>query len=134
MSDEANAASQQPKLKRLASKPLRLAQNTFNSLSSRSTTPLPSGANTAYSSTVALPDSSSTMLPVAQSGMPRSRIGRRRRHHKLDEQASTPAQIAAAAKAPSKPIDGEEPVAVLRVRVVEAEGLVAKDRSGSSDP
>ncbi|KAJ9108700.1 hypothetical protein QFC21_000020 [Naganishia friedmannii] len=33
-----------------------------------------------------------------------------------------------------KPLDGEKEVAVLRVRVVACEGLVVKDRSGSSDP
>ena len=46
----------------------------------------------------------------------------------------TPAQIASAAKAPRKPLEGEEAAAVLRVRVVKAEGLVAKDRNGASDP
>ena len=33
-----------------------------------------------------------------------------------------------------KPLDGEKEVAVLRVRVVGCEGLVVRDRSGSSDP
>ena len=45
-----------------------------------------------------------------------------------------PAQIASAAAGPRKPLDGEEPAAWLRVRVVKAEGLIAKDRRGTSDP
>ena len=46
----------------------------------------------------------------------------------------TPAQIAAAARGPRKPLEGEEPAAWLRVRVVQGRGLVAKDRNGTSDP
>ncbi len=46
----------------------------------------------------------------------------------------SPAQIASAAKGPRKPLEGEEPAAWLRVRVVKADGLVAKDRRGTSDP
>lgn len=47
---------------------------------------------------------------------------------------SSPAQLAAAARGPRKPLDGEEPAAWLRVRVVKADDLVAKDRNGTSDP
>jgi phosphatidylserine decarboxylase len=46
----------------------------------------------------------------------------------------TPAQVASAARGPRKPLDGEEPAAWVRVRVVRAQGLVAKDRNGTSDP
>lgn len=65
-------------------------------------------------------------------------MGRKKRHHHLQAlgqaQGMSPAQIAAIAQGPRKPLDGEEPAAVLRVRVVKAEGLVAKDRNGTSDP
>ena len=46
----------------------------------------------------------------------------------------TPTQAAMAAKGPRKPLEGEEPAAWVRVRIVRAEGLVAKDRNGTSDP
>lgn len=59
------------------------------------------------------------------------------RHQCISRQSAaglTPAQVASAAQGPRKPLEGEEPAAWLRVRVVKAEGLVAKDRSGTSDP
>ena len=48
--------------------------------------------------------------------------------------AVDPQEVTRAARGPRKPLDGEEPAVVLRVRVVKAEGLVAKDRGGTSDP
>lgn len=42
--------------------------------------------------------------------------------------------IVKSVRGPRKPLDGEEPAAVVRVRVVKADGLVARDRNGSSDP
>jgi phosphatidylserine decarboxylase len=38
------------------------------------------------------------------------------------------------ARGRTKPLDGEEPVITLRIKVVRCEGLAAKDRSGTSDP
>jgi hypothetical protein len=38
------------------------------------------------------------------------------------------------ARGRTKPLDGEEPVVTLRVKVVRCEGLAAKDKSGTSDP
>lgn len=42
--------------------------------------------------------------------------------------------VAKVARGPRKPLEGEEPAAWVRVRVVKGEGLVAKDRGGTSDP
>ncbi|WWC59635.1 phosphatidylserine decarboxylase [Kwoniella dejecticola CBS 10117] len=116
--------SRPPRLKRLASKPLKMAASTFRS--SRAPSPGPSDTtNTLISSDSGLPD-------TARSG----RFGRRKsRHAKIPAGVGmTPAQIASAAQGPRKPLEGEEPAAYLRVRVVSAKGLVAKDRGGTSDP
>jgi len=120
---------QHPKLRRLASKPLKLAQSTLRPLTSRSsTTP---GQSTVASSSTLVP-SDATSINSYSSGSDRKKW---RRHHRLKSQPGlTPAQIASAAKGPRKPLDGEEPAAWLRVRIVRADGLVAKDRRGSSDP
>ena len=126
--DPSRSPSQHPKLRRLASKPLTLAQNTLRPLTSRSASSLP--ASFASSSTL-IPsgDASTTAYPSASSGR------KMRRHHRLKGRAGlTPAQSASAAKGPRKPVEGEEPAAWLRVRVVRADGLVAKDRRGTSDP
>lgn len=34
----------------------------------------------------------------------------------------------------TRPLEGEEEVAKVRVRVIRCEGLVVRDRSGTSDP
>jgi phosphatidylserine decarboxylase len=49
--------------------------------------------------------------------------------HELDGTA-----IVKSVRGPRKPLDGEEPAATIRVRVVRAEGLVSRDRNGLSDP
>jgi phosphatidylserine decarboxylase len=70
--------------------------------------------------------------PTARRGL---RTKTRIRHlRSRDAVPANPAQLAAASRGPRKPLDGEEPAAVLRVRVVKAENLVAKDRNGTSDP
>jgi phosphatidylserine decarboxylase len=121
-----------PRLKRLATKPLKLAQSTLHSLS-RSSSPHPTPHNN--SSTTLLPEPSNPELDPPTRP---SRKKRFRRHvhlpGKRDSSNLTPAQVASAARGPRKPLDEEEPAAVLRVRVVRAEGLVAKDRGGTSDP
>ena len=136
---------QHPKLKKLASKPLKLAASTFKPLSlSRTASPgLPHSNtpntnstpnSTAASSTTIVPETASaySAAPTATGGG--RRLGRRRKHHHVNAMGLTPAQIASAAKGPRKPLEGEEPAGWLRVRVLKAEGLVAKDRNGSSDP
>lgn len=70
--------------------------------------------------------------PTARRGL---RTKTRIRHLRSREAVpANPAQLAAASSGPRKPLEGEEPAAVLRVRVVRAENLVAKDRNGTSDP
>jgi phosphatidylserine decarboxylase len=70
--------------------------------------------------------------PTARRGL---RTKTRIRHlRSRDAVPANPTQLAAASSGPRKPLDGEEPAAVLRVRVVRAENLVAKDRNGTSDP
>ncbi|OWZ75979.1 phosphatidylserine decarboxylase [Cryptococcus neoformans Bt85] len=114
----------QPRLRRLASKPLKLAASTFKPRSSRAPSPFLHD------------DPSSTTISTAAS----STSGgwkKGARHQRISRQTATgltPAQVASAAQGPRKPLEGEEPAAWLRVRVVKAEGLVAKDRSGTSDP
>lgn len=128
---------QQPKLRRLASKPLNLAASALSNLNlSRSGSPAPSIAST---STSHLPHSS---LGLTGSELDKSthpprrtrKLGRKRHRPSIADGLLTPAQIASAARAPRKPLEGEEPAAVVRVRIVKAEGLVAKDRKGTSDP
>ncbi|ORY24008.1 phosphatidylserine decarboxylase-domain-containing protein [Naematelia encephala] len=118
---------QQPRLRRLASKPLKLAASTFRPLT-RTSSPHPSVSADTVS--IASTNDASSIRKLS--------VRRRRRHQHLDNvnstAALTPAQIAIAARGPRKPLDGEEPAAWIRVRVVKAEGLVAKDRSGMSDP
>ncbi|RSH92293.1 hypothetical protein EHS25_008708 [Saitozyma podzolica] len=148
-------SSSQPKLRRLAAKPLKLAASTLRPLSlSRSSSPAPSSSasvlNLTASSDTLVPGSGGgglglgsdgTSLPSASgsgfgTGTGTGRLGRRKRLRHLSAGASnmTPAQVASAARGPRKPLEGEEPAAWVRVRVVRAQGLVAKDRNGTSDP
>ncbi|KAK8847556.1 phosphatidylserine decarboxylase [Kwoniella newhampshirensis] len=130
-----------PRLKRLASKPLKLAASTFRNRprsQSRSRGDSPDRSNT---------ETSSTAPSISEGKSSSSTSGggggwRRRRSHHLhhshmpvaEAATLTPAQVASAARGPRKPLEGEQPAAWLRVRVVKAQGLVAKDRSGTSDP
>jgi len=126
-------------LKKFASKPLKLAASI---VSSRASTPIAHPAHSSQSAHLALSSSDNTggdseTVSIASTSK-RNRMGRKRGHHHLqalgEAQGLSAVQIAAIAQGPRKPLDGEEPAAVLRVRVVKAEGLVAKDRNGTSDP
>ncbi|WVF69626.1 phosphatidylserine decarboxylase [Kwoniella sp. CBS 6097] len=127
-SNTPRSSRSKPNLKRLASKPLKLAASTFRPRASRA----PSfGSGQA-------PSSDGTSTTDTSTSTSKGKRGSRHAHVPLQVAAAagalTPAQIASAARGPRKPLDGEEPAAWLRVRVVKAEGLVAKDRSGTSDP
>ncbi|WVQ75864.1 phosphatidylserine decarboxylase [Cryptococcus sp. DSM 104548] len=118
----------QPRFRRLASKPLKLAASTFKPRSSRAPSP--------GSSTTLAPDnpSSAPGASVTVVGGWKKRGAGHQRLSRASASGLTPAQVASAARGPIKPLEGEEPAAWLRVRVVKAENLVAKDRSGTSDP
>jgi len=131
MSQPATGADTPSRVKRLASKPLKLAASTFRPLTNRTNSsasslpPSNSDVDTAMG-TGAVPP------PTARRGL---RTKTRIRHlRSRDAVPANPAQLAAASRGPRKPLDGEEPAAVLRVRIVKAENLVAKDRNGTSDP
>ena len=131
MTQAPSGADTPSRVKRLASKPLKLAASTFRPL-----------ANRTNSSASSLPPSSSDVDTAMGTGTvppPTARRGLRtktRIRHLRSRAAvpASPAQLAAASRGPRKPLEGEEPAAVLRVRVVKAENLVAKDRNGTSDP
>lgn len=123
-------------IKRLASKPLKLAASTFRPLTrsstSSSSTLQPSASDVSADATLYNESSGTASGSVRSLGLGRKKT---RRHLKAkDGAALTPAQLASAARGPRKPLEGEEPAAWLRVRVVKAEDLVAKDRNGTSDP
>ncbi|ORX34011.1 phosphatidylserine decarboxylase [Kockovaella imperatae] len=126
-SDHGNTESDHPsgdRLKRFASKPLRLAASTFKPRSlSRS-----SSSNNVISTS-----SSKTIVPdlAADSSSPQTQP-----EHlaKSSQDGSTPTHASITTKSPRKPLEGEEPAAWVRVRIVKAESLVAKDRGGTSDP
>ena len=147
--------AQQPRLKSLATKPLKLVGSLVSSRSNTAA-PTPSASavslpalNAASAQQLSLSDRDRDSAHTISDGAfiqpdtlnipaPRSsgrRMTRRRRGRKhLQAQDLTAAQIASATRGPRKPLEGEEPAAVLRVRVVKADGLVAKDRNGHSDP
>ena len=118
------------RVKRLASKPLKLAASTFRPLTNRTNS---SASSLPPSTTADLSDTGGSVPPpTARRGL---RTKTRIRHlRSRDAVPANPTQLAAASSGPRKPLDGEEPAAVLRVRVVRAENLVAKDRNGTSDP
>lgn len=139
-----------PRLRKLAKqplKPLKLAASAYHSVRSGRATP-----NSAHS----VAGLESDMLSMGISGGSTSWISRSgtstsaSSNSTLDPQMSInernwrgrakdsilvdPVLIAQAAKGPRKPLEGEEPAAWVRVRVVSADSLVAKDRNGLSDP
>lgn len=131
------------RFRRLAAKPLKplkLAASAINSVRSNASTPVP-GATFNFDedhdpSRSASANSSAHLEPPtekAEKERKRRSLPLRKKH---DTTTSTldPVQVAHAARGPSKPLDGELPAAVLRVRVCSAAGLVAKDRNGLSDP
>lgn len=150
---EATAYGQKsnPRLRKLAKKPLKplkLAANAYHSVRSGLATPNSgqsavgleddlAGLNVSDGSTKV--NRSVTSASTSSNGAggldtqfsinEKNWLGR-----KKDNMLVDPVLIAHAAKGPRKPLDGEEPAAWLRVRVVSADGLVAKDRNGSSDP
>lgn len=140
-----------PRLRKLAKKPLKplkLAANAYHSVRSGLGTPNSghstagledelAGLNVSDSSTKV--NRSTTSASASSNGTgglephtsinEKNWLGRKKENMFVD-----PVMIAHAAKGPRKPLDGEEPAAWLRVRVVSADGLVAKDRNGLSDP
>ena len=120
------------RVKRLASKPLKLAASTFRPLTNRTNSSAsslpPSGSTDAADQSL-----SGTVPPSGRRGL-RSKTKRIRHLRSKDVVPANPQQLAAASRGPRKPLEGEEPAAWLRVRVVKAENLVAKDRNGTSDP
>ncbi|WVO16689.1 phosphatidylserine decarboxylase [Cryptococcus depauperatus] len=119
---EQRATTREPRLKSLASKPLKLAASTFKQRTSRTSPTIATLAS----------DSSSMFSTIAMGESKKKRY-----IYGISRNAAaglSPAQVASAARGPRKPLDGEEAAAWLRVRVVKAEGLVAKDRGGTSDP
>lgn len=150
-----------PRFKRLAKKPLKplkLAASAIGSVPSRLGGTLHSSTSSTqddvdssapptpdlYSTAMAVPLGSSTtsaststdgyLEPPAEPKK-RSKFPGRRKHQKTGgAMILDAAQVAQAAQGPRKPLENEEPAAILRVRVVSADGLVAKDRNGSSDP
>lgn len=82
------------------------------------------------------PPTGSTVNSAYLEKKKRSKIPGRRKHQKTRGGVGIldAAQVAQVAQGPRKPLEHEEPAAMLRVRVVSAEGLVVKDRNGSSDP
>ncbi|KAL1405276.1 phosphatidylserine decarboxylase [Vanrija albida] len=121
------------RLKRLASKPLKplkLAASAIHSVSySRSSTPTPQAS---FDDEEPARPSGSTLLGVPDAKPPGPRPGK---HRSISSQHITdPVLLAQATRGPRKPLEGEDPAAWLRVRVNSAEGLVVKDRNGSSDP
>jgi len=130
MSQPAAGTDTPSRVKRLASKPLKLAASTFRPLTNRTNS---SASSLPPSNTADLSDTGGSVPPpTARRGL---RTKTRIRHlRSRDAVPANPTQLAAASSGPRKPLDGEEPAAVLRVRVVRAENLVAKDRNGTSDP
>lgn len=121
------------RVKRLASKPLKLAASTFRPLTNRtnsSASSLPPSGSTDSAD----PSLSGTVPPPSGRRGLRSKTKRIRHLRSRDVVPANPQQLAAASRGPRKPLEGEEPAAWLRVRVVRADNLVAKDRNGTSDP
>lgn len=131
------SSNSHPKLTRLASKPLKLAANTLKPLvnsvtPSRVSTPGPSTTAGLGMGPGGEPTINSTSHHIEGELRRRGKMGRRKRH--VHAEGMTAAQLALAGKMPRKPLEGEDPAAILRVRVVKGEKLVAKDRNGVSDP
>lgn len=148
------AKPQPARFRRLAAKPLKplkLAASAISSVRHGASTPTP-GTPSAYEDT----DTDSmfeSRLPPQRSGTassfgsgtdaqldasgdaPKMRKRLSFTRKKQESAASLdPVQVALAARGPRRPLEGEEPAAVLRVRIVRADDLVAKDRNGFSDP
>ncbi|BEJ14342.1 hypothetical protein CspHIS471_0401090 [Cutaneotrichosporon sp. HIS471] len=122
---------QPARLRRLASKPLKPLKLAASAIT-RSGSSTPAGASSHDD------DSNSVADAHLDASDPKLRkrlsFTRKKESPQLPHVPLDPAQIALAARGPRRPLEGEEPAAVLRVRVVRANDLVAKDRNGFSDP
>lgn len=109
-------------LRRLAVKPLKIAGNLRRGLS-------PSPSNNRLSGGMTTPQGSTPTFTPKESNLaltPSSSAG--------SMSTNDPSSKVMAARGRVKPREGEEVLAMLRLRVVRCEGLVAKDRNGTSDP
>lgn len=147
-------AAHAKRFRRLAAKPLKplkLAASAINSVRSNANTPTPTPPSAssfplstaddeaAHSDSPARSGTASTTSsrlepPSEAKERKRRSLPLRKKHTDPSVNSLDPVQVAHAARGPSKPLDSELPAAVLRVRVCSAEGLVAKDRNGFSDP
>jgi phosphatidylserine decarboxylase len=109
---------------------------TLNGSGSHLNTPLPTGSTMNTLNTPGTANTTSFLEPPEKKRSKGSKIPGRRKHQKTRGGVGIldAAQVAQVAQGPRKQLDNEEPAALLRVRVVSAEGLVVKDRNGSSDP
>jgi phosphatidylserine decarboxylase len=100
-------------------------------------TPSSASGSVPTSTTTGTTAANSAYLELPATEKKRRKIPGRRKHPKSVSGLSgilDATQIAQVAQGPRKPLEQEEPAAILRVRVVSAEGLVVKDRNGFSDP
>lgn len=151
----AGSSSTKSTVQRLASKPLKLAASSLRPLGLSRHASSASIANQSSSSALDQPSDPASAAGAAGAagtkdleGAPsrssgrgislgrRGLIRRKRANRPLRDNTSglTPAQLAQMAGGLRKPLEGEEPAAWVRVRVVRANDLVAKDRNGTSDP
>lgn len=115
-----NVPRRHPKLKRLATKPLRIASSMRRGKSSTGTA---AGGST--------PSTSRAYPTVAESIQSSSGPSMGSSPTTQDDIAARAYQIA---KGRTRPLEGEQESCILRVRVVRCEDLAAKDRGRSSDP
>ena len=138
MSDPASAP-QPRRITRLARKPIKIASSALRPLRSGTATPTPSsvaaaGMGAGGSASVSSQGGNSLEPSSSISSLnPLKRITSRNRSSNPEGELDGNA-IVKSVRGPRKPLDGEEPAGMIRVRVVKAEGLIAKDRNGLSDP
>ncbi len=137
--------AQRNRVRRLASKPLKIAGSIRRGLSPRSNGGGAGGATTtAAAGGIGPSHLGESVIPAGHTHEMQGMALQPPQHsHSVSASASAAAAAAAdkdatagamAVRGRTKPLEGEEPVVLLRVRVVRCEGLVAKDRNGTSDP